>query len=74
MSIDNRQATSLKLPIILRMKRNNLKINIRRLKEFVRKEIPKHCVLRNLILSDKDEMDVHEFLVKIDYWLKLLRG
>jgi hypothetical protein len=56
------------------MKGNNLKIDIRRLKEFVLKEIPKDWVLRSLILSEKDEMDVHDFVVKMDYWLKLSRG
>jgi hypothetical protein len=56
------------------MKGNNLKIDIRRLKEFVLKEIPKDWVLRSLILSEKDEMDVHDLVVKMDYWLKLSRG
>jgi hypothetical protein len=35
--------------------------------------LPKNSALREVILSDKDELTAEEFLVKIDVWLKLAR-
>ena len=48
------------------------KVNIRGLKAFVLK-LPKNSRLRDLILAEDDEIDVQEFLSKMDLWLKLLR-
>jgi len=44
-----------------------------RLKEFAISALPEGSALRNVLLSERDEVDVDEFIVKIDIWLKLLR-
>jgi len=49
------------------------KINIRSLKELAMRKLPKESVLREVILSDKDELGVEEYLAKVDVWFKLLR-
>ena len=48
------------------------KVNIKGVKAFAL-DLPKNSRLRDLILSENDEMDVQEFLSKMDLWLKLLR-
>ena len=48
------------------------KLDVRRLKDFALKALPKDSKLRTLILSEKDEISVEEFLAKVSIWLKLL--
>ena len=52
--------------------RTGRKLNIRRLKAFAYKNLLGHPKLRSLLLQEKDEMSVEEFLAKMDLWLKLL--
>jgi hypothetical protein len=49
------------------------KIGIRRLKEFAFSELPNGSVLREILLSEHDELDLYEFLAKVEIWLKLAR-
>ena len=53
-------------------KQSNGKLDIKRLKEFAFKSLPEDSKLRTIILSEKDEVSVEEFLAKIGIWLKLL--
>lgn len=50
------------------------KVNIRRLKDFASKHLPKNWVLRELVLTEHDELEPSEFCTKMDVWLKLARG
>jgi hypothetical protein len=50
------------------------KINMRKLKEFAFSELPRSWILREIILSERDELDVFEFIVKVEIWLKLAKG
>jgi hypothetical protein len=49
------------------------KITIRSLKSFAADYMPQTCVVRDLLLTDDDELEVMEFLVKMDVWLRLLK-
>jgi hypothetical protein len=49
------------------------KVNIRRLKDFAFKEIPRDNLLREILLGERDELEITEFTSKIDIWLRLLR-
>jgi hypothetical protein len=49
------------------------KVNIQRLKDFAFKEIPRDNLLREILLSERDELEITEFASKIDIWLRLLR-
>jgi hypothetical protein len=49
------------------------RINIRRLKDFAFTELPRNWVLREIILSERDELDVSEFVAKAEIWLKLAK-
>lgn len=49
-----------------------LKVSIKDLKTFAL-TLPKGSHLRDLILSEDDELGVDEFLSKMDDWLRLLR-
>jgi hypothetical protein len=49
-------------------------IKIVELKRFVRENFAPNSVLRDLILSERDEVSCDEFVVKVDVWLRLLRG
>ncbi len=48
-------------------------IKISVLKQFTLDTLPAGCTLREVLLADKDEMPVDEFLCKIPLWLALLR-
>jgi len=50
------------------------KVNIRRLKNFAFENLTRDWVLREILLSEPDEMDGSEFCVKANVWLKLSRG
>lgn len=49
------------------------KINIRPLKEQVLSNFPVNSALREVVLSEPDEMTAEEFSIKLDNWLTLLR-
>jgi hypothetical protein len=46
-------------------------VDVRRLKDFALR-LPRGSVLRDLLLTEDDELGVHDFLAKMDLWLKLL--
>jgi thermostable 8-oxoguanine DNA glycosylase len=48
-------------------------VDFRRLKSHVYERLPTNSVLRELILSEKDYMEIEEFLIKLDIYLKLMR-
>jgi len=48
-------------------------VDITRLKDFVLKNLPMESALRELILSERDTMDVKTFLAKSDVCFKLLQ-
>lgn len=50
------------------------KLDIRRLKNFAFNELPKEWMLRDILLSEHDELEVFDFIVKAEIWLKLARG
>jgi len=47
-------------------------VKIKRLRAFVF-GLPRNSRLKEIILSEDDELEVQEFLVKMDVWLKLFR-
>jgi hypothetical protein len=49
------------------------KVNIQRLKDFAFKEIPRDNMLRELLLTERDELEIIEFASKIGIWLRLLK-
>ncbi|MEM2506013.1 MAG: hypothetical protein QXF61_03080 [Nitrososphaeria archaeon] len=48
-------------------------VDIRSLKHFAFEMLPKEAPLRDLLLTEKDEMLAEEFLIKMEIWFKLLR-
>lgn len=48
------------------------KLDMRRLKDFVMKSLPEDSKLRTLILNERDEISIEEFIAKVGVWLKLL--
>ena len=53
--------------------RGALRVNTSKLKEFALSNLPEGSRLRDILLSERDEVDPEEFTAKIDVWLKLLR-
>ena len=49
-------------------------IDVRRIKQFAAREMPKGCPLREILLMEHDVLGVEEFLFKLEIWLKLLEG
>lgn len=49
------------------------KVDVRRLKNFAFQKLPKDSELRDILLTERDLLNINEFLVKIEIWLKLLR-
>jgi len=47
------------------------KIKTKRLKEFARQKFPRDSVLREILLSEEDEMEVSTFIARLPVWLKL---
>jgi len=48
-------------------------VDIRSLKSLVFAQFSKDSVIYDVLLAEKDLLDVSEFLAKVDVWLKLLR-
>ncbi|MEM3476222.1 MAG: hypothetical protein QXF83_05825 [Candidatus Bathyarchaeia archaeon] len=53
--------------------KSSKRLSIRGLKDFALNNLPKGSVLREVLLMEKDELEVNEFLIKMDVWLKLLK-
>ena len=47
------------------------KVNIKRLKDFAL-TLPRDSILHDLLLQEKNELEVEEFIVKMDLWLELV--
>lgn len=48
------------------------RVNIRHLKNFASKTLPRDSIVRDLLLSEKDVLDAQEFVGKMEIWIKLL--
>jgi hypothetical protein len=53
--------------------RNQDKLRLKSLKEFVLKRLPPNSVFRRVILAEPDEIPPEHFKVKIDSWLNILK-
>ena len=49
------------------------KVNLQPLKAFALK-LPSNSTLREILLLEDDELDVHTFLARMPIWLRLIRG
>lgn len=49
------------------------KVSIQRLKNFAYEKIPKSHILHTLLLSEPEELEATELVIKIGVWLKLIR-
>ncbi|MHA1973481.1 MAG: hypothetical protein ACTSW1_10835 [Candidatus Hodarchaeales archaeon] len=47
-------------------------LNLKPLKQFVLEKLPKRSILRDLILSEQNQVRSSDFFTKMDLWLKLL--
>jgi len=47
------------------------KINMKKLKEFAYQRLPRNNPLREVIISEDDELDPNVFLARLSVWLKL---
>ena len=56
-----------------KMKYDAKKVVIRKLKEFAFEKLPKNWPLREILLSEEDELDIHVFLARFPIWLRLSR-
>lgn len=48
-------------------------VDIKALKAFALEKFPRDCALRDVLLAERDNLEVKEFLAKMDIWVKLLR-
>lgn len=49
------------------------KVSIVALKKFAEERLPRESTLREVLLTERDELSAGEFLAKLDVWLRLLR-
>lgn len=49
------------------------KVCIKPLKEFALEKLPQNSALREVLLSEKDDLTVDGYLAKLNIWLMLLR-
>ncbi|MEE9116875.1 MAG: hypothetical protein V3U09_08265 [Thermoplasmata archaeon] len=54
-----------------RIKREDTKVSTEGLRRFVLEKLPKESVLREVILSGKEELTAEEFMAKMEVWLVL---
>ena len=59
--------------LLTRFPESSILINIRRLKDFVAEKLPTESSLRYVIIAERDDLRVDEFLLKLEVWMKLLR-
>jgi len=50
-----------------------IQIDISVLKSFVLQNFPNNSPVRNIILAERETLGIHEFLAKMETWLKLLK-
>lgn len=55
------------------LRQGRAKVDIKALKAFALEKFPRDCALRDVLLAERDKLDVNEFLAKMDIWIKLLR-
>jgi len=55
------------------MNNRNKTVNITILKRFALEKLPESSILRESILLENDEIEVKEFLGKLDVWLFLFK-
>jgi len=48
-------------------------VNITRLKRFAAEKLPRHSALSDILITEKDEIPLADFLSKLQIWLALLR-
>ncbi|MEM3733276.1 MAG: hypothetical protein QXK81_07225 [Candidatus Bathyarchaeia archaeon] len=53
--------------------KSSKRLSMKSLKDFALNNLPKGSVLREVLLMEKDELEVNEFLIKMDVWLKLFK-
>ncbi len=46
-------------------------VNLKRLKQFAFDTLPKTSPLRDILLSESDQISNNDFIAKMDLWLKL---
>jgi len=51
---------------------NSRAVNILGLKRFANESLPGNSPLRNVLLSEKDQLTPKDFLAKMDVWMRLL--
>jgi hypothetical protein len=51
----------------------NMSVNIRKLKDFAFERLPQTSYLRQIILSENEQLSFAEFLAKLNVWMRLLR-
>jgi len=49
------------------------RVDIRSLRKLAEERLPRGSPLRELLLTERDELEAREFLAKLDVWLRLLR-
>ncbi len=49
------------------------KVNIKKLKEFALDKLPKNNALREVLISEEDELDIKIFMARLPVWLRLNR-
>jgi len=47
-------------------------VDLRKLKSFAVEQLPKKSALREVLVTEKDSLDVIEFLAKAEIWLRLI--
>jgi hypothetical protein len=47
-------------------------VNIKLLKQFALENLPKKSTLRDIILSEPDQIKASDFIIKMDLWIRLL--
>jgi len=50
---------------------SKVKVNITRLKNFALSQLPNDWVLREILLTESQEIDVSTFLARLPVWLQL---
>jgi hypothetical protein len=49
-------------------------VSLKPLKELVLSDLPQRDVLRDVVLSERDELTPQEFLAKLEVWLAIRRS
>jgi hypothetical protein len=57
---------------VAHIKQEDTKVSTKGLRRFVLEKLPKKSVLREVVLSEKEELTAEEFIAKMEVWLVLL--